>query len=59
MVINSSKFNTKENIEWAIKKYCESYNGEVIKQVTEVIPEVAKEAVKKLKDQSPKGKKGK
>ena len=53
-VINSSKFNVKEDIEWAMKKFLESYNGAVIEEVTEVIPEVAKEAVKKLKAQSPK-----
>ena len=58
-VINSSRFNVKEDIEWAMKKFLENYNGAIIEEVTEVIPEVAKEAVKKLKDQSPKGQRGK
>lgn len=58
-VVNSSRFNVKEDIEWAVKKFMEDYNGAVIEEVTEVIPEVAKEAVQKLKAQSPKGEKGK
>lgn len=57
-VINSSRFNVKEDIEWAMKKFLENYNGAVIEEMTEVIPEVAKEAVKKLKADSPRGKKG-
>ena len=58
-VVNSSRFNVKEDIEWAMKKFLENYNGAVIEEVTTVIPEVAKEAVQKLKAQSPRGQKGK
>lgn len=54
-VVNSSRINAKESIEWAVKKYLENYNGDVIEVVTEVVPEVAREAVKKLKAASPKG----
>lgn len=57
-VVNSSRINTKESIEWAVKKYLENYNLDVIEAVTEVVPEVAKEAVKKLKAESPKGSTG-
>lgn len=53
MVINSSKFNSKESLEWAVQKYMENYRTEVIEAVTEVVPEVAKEAVQKLKKASP------
>ncbi len=58
-IVNSSRINVKEDIEWAMKKFLENYNGAVIEEVTEVIPEVAKEAVQKLKAQSPRGQKGK
>lgn len=58
-VVSSSRFNVKEDIEWAMKKFLENYNGAVIEEVTEVIPQVAKEAVKKLKAKSPKGETGK
>jgi len=54
-VVNSSRINTKESIEWAVKKYLENYNLDVVEAVTEVVPEVSKEAVKKLKAESPKG----
>ena len=54
MVINSSRINSKESIDWAIKKYLEDYNADVIAEVTKVVPEVAKEAVTKLKQTSPK-----
>lgn len=56
MVINSSKFNTKESIEWAVNKYLEEYQGDVIEVVTQTTKEVAREAVKKLKENSPKRK---
>lgn len=52
-VINSSRFNVKEDIDWAVKKYLENYNNAVVEQMTEVIPEVAREAVSKLKKTSP------
>ena len=58
-VINSSRFNTKESIEWAVQQYLKDYNGAVIEEVTKEVPQVAKEAVKKLKAQSPRGAKGK
>lgn len=54
MVINSSKFNTKESLEWAVNKYLEGYYTQVIETVTKVVPEVSREAVKKLKQESPK-----
>lgn len=57
-VVNSSRFNFKENIEMAVNRFLKDYQGEVIEAVTEVIPQVAKESAKKLKDTSPKGKTG-
>lgn len=42
-----------------IQQYLKDYNGAVIEEVTKVVPQVAKEAVKKLKAQSPRGAKGK
>lgn len=53
-VVNSSRFNAKEATDWGIAKFCEAYHGEIIEALDEVLPEVAKEAVKKLKADSPK-----
>ena len=49
-VVNSSTFNFAE----VVQKYVEDYNGECIEVMTEVIPQVAKEAAKKLRNESPK-----
>lgn len=49
-VINSSTFNFVE----VVQKYVEDYNGECIEVMTEVIPQVAKEAARKLRNESPK-----
>lgn len=53
-IINSSRFNAKEATDWGISKFCEAYHGEVIEALDEVLPQVAREAVKKLKATSPK-----
>ena len=58
-VVNSSRFNLKEGVSWAVQKWMENYNADVIEVMSEVIPEVAKESVKKLKQTSPKGSTGK
>ena len=52
--VNSSRFNLKEDIDWMIMQYLRDYSGEVVGIMTTVIPEVAKEATKKLKATSPK-----
>ena len=59
MVKSSSRFNTKEATDWGISKFLETYQGDIIEELTEVTEEVAKEAVKKLKKASPKGATGK
>lgn len=59
MVINSSKFNFAEVMRDTVNKYHLMYIGEVYVTTTEVIQEVAKESVKKLKNTSPKGATGK
>lgn len=59
MIINSSKFDSRESLEWAVNKFLENYNGDVVEVATKVTEEVAREGVKKLKAASPKGKKGK
>ena len=53
-VVNSSRFNLKEGIETAISKYLQDYSEDVIKVTEELVEEVAKESVKKLKADSPK-----
>lgn len=55
MVINSNRFNFKDVVGDYLNN---TYYPQVVEAVTEVIPEVAKEAVKKLKSESPKGKTG-
>ena len=54
MIVNSSKMNFKETIDDILRN---GYYPEVVEACFEVIPKVAKEAVKKLKADSPKGKK--
>lgn len=49
-VISSSKFNFKETVDGLMR----SYNKEVLEVCYETIPKVAKEAVRKLKAESPK-----
>lgn len=51
MVINSSKFDFRE----VVQKYLEEQRYEVIEAMSEAIDEVAKESVKKLKAESPRG----
>lgn len=48
--INSNRFNFADDV----KKLLKDYHGECVEALTKVIPEVAKEATKKLKDESPK-----
>lgn len=50
MVVNSSKFNFKEAIDY----YLQSYRYEVIEALNKSIDETAKETVKKLKEESAK-----
>ena len=50
MVINSNKFNFQD----VIGKYLKTYQGETIEALTTIVPQVAKESVKKLKAASPK-----
>jgi len=42
-----------------VKKLLEQYSDDVFEAMAEVVPEVAKESAKKLKQESPKGKIGK
>ena len=42
-----------------VKKILDQYSGDVFEAMAEVVPEVAKESAKKLKQESPKGKSGK
>lgn len=51
MVINSSKFDFRE----VVQQYLENQQYEVIEAMSEAIDEVAKESVKKLKADSPRG----
>lgn len=53
-VVNSSRFNLKEGIDWAVKKYLEDYNQDVIREVTTVVPQVAREAARMLRQTAPK-----
>lgn len=55
MVINSARFDFRE----VVQKYLEEQRYEVIEAMSEAIDEVAKESVKKLKAESPKGATGK
>ena len=52
--VNSSRFTLKEGTDWGMKKFLETYQGDVITQMTKVCEEVAREAVSKLKQTSPK-----
>lgn len=58
-VTNSARFNLKEGVEGAIFKWLDDYNNEVLEAMEETITEVAKDSVKKLKAESPKGASGK
>jgi len=53
-VKNSSRFTLEEGIEKAIQTYLQDYSAEVIEVTEKVTDEVAREAVKKLKAESPK-----
>lgn len=55
-VVNSSRFNLKEGFETAMRKYLETYSDEVVQALEETSASVAKEAVKKLKAESPRQK---
>lgn len=50
-VVNSSKFNFTEIADWIRTQYI----PDLVEVTSEVIPEVAKDAAKKLKQESPKG----
>ena len=52
-VVNSSRFNMSEAIDWAVKKQLEDWQGDVLTVTGEVVQEVAREAVKRLKKESP------
>lgn len=54
-IVNSAKFNFSDVIRSELTKY----GWQVQEEVLEVIPEVAREAAKKLKKESPKGATGK
>lgn len=58
-VVNSSRFTLKEGIEGAISKWLEEYNDEVVEVMEETVDSIAKDSVKKLKAESPKGTSGK
>lgn len=58
-VVNSARFNLKEGIEGAISKWLEEYNDDVLIAMEESVDSVAKDSVKKLKSESPKGATGK
>ena len=49
--VNSSRFNFKEDIDWAVKQYLREYDGDVMEMTYKTIKEVAQEAVKKLRTQ--------
>lgn len=55
-VVNSSKMNFAEVVQDMLQK---QYYPQVVEVTTQVIDEVSKEAVKKLRQESPKGSKGK
>lgn len=55
-VVNSSKMNFAEVVQDMLEK---QYYPQVVEVTTQVIDEVSKEAVKKLRQESPKGSKGK
>lgn len=52
-VVNSSKMNFRDTIMDILEK--DYYRDGVVETVTEVIPQVAKEAAQKLRKESPKG----
>jgi hypothetical protein len=54
-ITSSSRFTLKEGVESAISKYLEDYSAEVIQAMEKTVTEVAKDSVKKLKADSPKG----
>lgn len=56
-IVNSSRINAKESFQWAVQKQLEAWGSEVIQVTQEVIPEVSKEAVKRLQKASPRRKK--
>ena len=58
-VVNSARFNLKEGVEGAISKWLEEYNDEVVEVMEETVDSIAKDSVKKLKAESPKGTSGK
>ncbi len=55
-VVSSSKMNFAEVVQDMLQK---QYYPQVVEVTTQVIDEVSKEAVKKLRQESPKGSKGK
>lgn len=55
MVVSSSRFNFKENIEEQLARY----GADVFYEVFEAVDEVSKEAVSKLRKESPRGTTGK
>ena len=57
-VVNSSRINLKEGLESAIMKYLYDYSDEVIQAAEKTTVEIAKDAVKKLKAESPQGNHG-
>lgn len=57
-VVNSSRINLKEGLESAIMKYLDDYSDEVIQAAEKTTVEIAKDAVKKLKAESPQGNHG-
>ena len=56
MIVNSSKMNFKDTVDDILRN---GYYPDVVKVTLDVIPNVARQAAKRLKDTSPKGKNGK
>lgn len=57
-IVNSSRINLKEGVDWAVKKFIEQYNADVVEEMYNVVPEVARDTAKRLRQESPKGPKG-
>lgn len=57
-VVNSSRVNLREGIEWAVQKQLEVWGSDVLRVTQEEVPQIAKEAAKRLQKASPRRKKG-
>lgn len=59
MIVNSSRFNFAELVEKYMTNTLQMYKDGVLETMEKTIDEVAKEAARKLKNESPKGATGK